>query len=175
MDVVLGGQTVLNFGNDVGVHNVVVFFVAGVQHGSDQDGAVTDIICEQGGLFQTHPVGTHVCLGNGVTVAVQGVLAVVSNGNGAAGTLGDHLGQHFGGFAVHFFGLENVGELDFNVEIICRSLGGAADNHGQSHSADQEQCKNLFHVEYPLNYICCRNRRSEGPLRSGVTAGQHTV
>ena len=174
MDVVLGSQTILDFGNDVGVHDVVVLFIAGVQHGSNENRAVANVIGEQRGLFQAHPVGAHVRLSNGVTVAVQGVLAIVGDGDGTAGTLGDHLSQHFGGLAVHFFGLKNVGEFDFDVEILGRSLGAAEGDHGQSHSTNEEQCEKLFHMMYPLNYICRRNSRSEGPLRSDDSAGQHT-
>ena len=167
LDVVLGSQTILDFSNDIRLHNVVILFVGGVQHGSDQNCAVTNVVSKQGGLFQTHPVSAHVSLSNGVTVAVQLVLAVVSNGDVAIGTLSDHLSQHFGSLAVHFFGLENVGELDFDIEIVCfissfgSSLGSgsslflccgsglsslaAASDQRQDHDQSQNQCEDLLH------------------------------
>ena len=165
LDVVLGSQTILDFGNDIGIHNVVILFVGGVQHGSDQNCAVTNVVSKQGGFFQTHPVSTHVSLSNGVAVAVQLVLTVVSNGDMAFGTLSDHLSQHLGSLAVHFFGLENVGELDFDVEIVCfisssfgsgssclfllfggglSSLAAASDQR-QDHDQSQNQCEDLLH------------------------------
>ena len=173
LDVVFFCQTILDFSNDVGVHYVVVFFVGSIQHGTDQNCAVTNVVSEQGGFFQTHPVSAHVSLSNGVTVAVQLILSVVSNGDMAIGTLSDHLSQHFGSLAVHFFGLENVGELDFDIEIICfigsgfgsgsclflccggglSSLAATGDQR-QDHDQSQNQCEDLLHNISLLLFVC---------------------
>ena len=105
---ILGGQTVAHILDQVGLHDVVILFVAVVQHGADQGGGVAHVVGEQGGLFQAHPVGVVDRLGDGVAVAVQLVLAVVGHGDMALGALGDHLSQLLGGLVVPLGGLEHV-------------------------------------------------------------------
>ena len=165
----LGSQLVDQVGDEVGIHDIVVLGIAAVQHGSDNHGGIADIVSKQGGLFQAHPVLAVDGTGDRVTVAVQLVLAVVGHADVALGLLGDHLGQLLGSLVVPLSGLENVGELDFQVEIIggicfgsgsvssgslsSRRLGsglGAAGAEGQNHHQSQQHCKEFFHSVSPF-------------------------
>ena len=112
--------------DELGIHNVVVLFVGSVEHRSDNHCGVANVVSEQGGLFKTHPVCAINGLGNGVSVAVELVGAVVGNGHVTLGLLGDHLSELLGGLVVPLFGVEDVGELDLKIEIVSAvvSFGG---------------------------------------------------
>ena len=109
--------------DELGIHNIVVLFVGSVEHRSDNHCGVANVVSEQGGLFKTHPVCAVNGLGNGVGVAVELVGAVVGNGHMTLGLLGDHLSELLGGLVVPLFGVEDVGELYLQVEIVCAVIG----------------------------------------------------
>ena len=144
---VLFRQTVGDVLHDLRAHDVVVLFVVGEEHRAGQNGAVTDILGEQGGLFQADPVVAVVGVNQGVGVAVQLVQTVIGHGDVAFGPLGDGFGEEFGRLVVPLSGVEDVGVGQVNVEIIRVVRVSRSDRcEREDHGHDHQHCEEFFHV-----------------------------
>lgn len=105
--------------NILGLHECVVLFVGAVKHRTYENSAVANVVSEEVRLLKTDPVCACNCLVDGVSIAVKLVLTVIGNGDVAFGTLGNHVSKLFGCLVVPFLCVEDVGEDDVEMIIIC--------------------------------------------------------
>lgn len=105
--------------NILGLHECVVLFVGAVKHRADENCAVADVVSEEVRLLKADPVCACNCLVDGVSIAVKLVLAVIGYGDVTVGTLGNHFSKLFGCLVVPFLCVEDVGEDEIEVIVIC--------------------------------------------------------